>query len=156
MPEARIPYAQARANARAWVDSYRPVGKLHPAMCRHCHATEWQGEWHWDAPVPDLAPVTCPACERLRDGVPAHTVELTGDLPRHWNDVRRLLGEVERTVVAAWPLERLFPVRVLDDRVVVATTGMRIARHLVATLVRRYRHGVQLRFGEDATIVRWG
>mgnify|MGYP000609069235 CR=1 FL=1 len=75
--------------------------------------------------MPDLAPVTCPACERLRDGVPAHTIELTGDLPRHWNDVRRLLGEVERTVVAAWPLERLFPVRVLDDRVVVATTGMR-------------------------------
>lgn len=148
-------YARARAAARDFVDVYRQRAKGYPAFCRACGATEWQGRWRWDGPVPDLAPVICPACERIRDGVPAHALELTGDLPRWWNEVKGMIRNVERAEVKEHPLERVMRVDVQDDRVVVTTTGLHIARRIVASLVRRFRHGIKLQFGDDVTRVEW-
>jgi uncharacterized radical SAM superfamily Fe-S cluster-containing enzyme len=53
------------------------------------------------------------------------------------------------------PLERIMKVEVGDDRVRVATTGVHIARRLVAALVRRFRHGVRLSFDDSCTTVDW-
>ena len=150
-----LPYAAARIAARRWVDSYQPRGKLHPAVCTQCRAAEWQGQWRWNVELPDLAPVLCPACERTRDGAAAHTIELTGAMPPHWNTVRTLLGQVERDTIRDAPMERLMPFQVLDDRVVVRTTGKQIARRAVAALVRRWRHGLRLTFGADTTTIEW-
>ncbi|MBX3464377.1 MAG: ATPase [Planctomycetes bacterium] len=150
-----LAFARARRAARDWVDPYRPVGKLYPAVCQKCGATEWQGRWRWDDPLPDLPRVTCPACERIRDGVPAHVLELTGALPPWWNEVRGLIGNVERAEVVEHPLERVMRVEVRDDRVLVPTTGMHIARRLVAAIVRRFRRQVRLQFGEQSTTIDW-
>lgn len=146
---------RARRAHQDWSDSYRPQGKLYPAVCRQCGATEWQGRWRWDEPLPDLPRVLCPACERIRDGVPAHVIELTGALPPWWNEVRGMIGTVERGEVAEHPLERILKVEVGDDRVQVATTGLHIARRLVAAFVRRFRHGVRLSFRDGCTTVEW-
>lgn len=148
-------YARARHAARHWVDSYRPHGKLYPAICRCCGATEWHGRWRWDGDIPDLPPVVCPACERIRDGVAAHTLELTGALPRWWNEVKAMIAHVERAEVHDHPLERVMRIDIRDDRVVVPTTGVHIARRIVASLVRRWRHALRLRFGETSTQIEW-
>lgn len=148
-------HARARRAAREWVDPYQPQGKLHPAVCVACGATEWQGRWRWDPAPPDLARVLCPACERLRDRQPAHVIELTGALPRWWEEVRGMIGNVERLEVAEHPLERVMAIDVRDDRVLVPTTGMHVARRIVAALVRRFRRGVRLQFGESSTTVEW-
>lgn len=150
-----LAHARARRAARDWSDPYRPIGKLYPAVCRQCGAAEWQGRWRWDEPLPDLPRVMCPACERIRDGNPAHVLELTGALPRWWNEVRGLIGNVERSEVLEHPLERVMRIEILDDRVLVPTTGMHIARRLAAALVRRFRHGVRLSFGDGRTAIEW-
>lgn len=154
-PSHGIAYAQARAAARGFVDSYRARAKQYPSMCIRCHAMEWQGRWRWDEPVPDLAPVVCPACERIRDRDPAHMVVLCGDLPRHWSEVKELIDRVGRVEVAANPLERVMDLEEQADRVLVPTTGVHLARQLVAAIVRRFRHGVRLRFGTRATTIEW-
>lgn len=148
-------YAQARQAARRWVDRYQPQGQLYPARCRSCGATEWQGRWRWDDEIGDLPPVTCPACERVRDGAPAHRLFLTGALPKHWHEVRALLAAVERDEVQADPLQRLMRITVGDDRVEVPTTSVHIARQLVARLIRRFRHRLKVVFEEERTTLEW-
>lgn len=150
-----LAYAKARRAAREWVDIYRPVGKLYPAVCRDCNATEWKGRWSWDAPLPDLPRVLCPACERIRDGAAAHVLELTGRCRGWWDEVRGLIGNVERAEREQHPLERVMTVQVEAGRVLVPTTGMHIARRIAAAIVRRFRHDVRLTFGERFTRIEW-
>lgn len=155
-PSSRsISYARARRAARTWVDPYHPSGKPYPAVCPNCHATEWQGRWRWDDPAPDLAPVLCPACERIRDGVAAHVLELRGNLQPWWNEVRGMIGNVERAEVQEHPMERVMKLQVGDDHVIVPTTGLHVARRIVAALVRRFRRRVRLSFGEQTTTIEW-
>jgi len=148
-------FARARHAARCWVDSYRPVGKLHPAVCRRCGASEWHGQWRWGAAPPDLAPVTCPACARVRDGVPAHVVELRGRLAPWWAEVRGMVANVAAVEAAEHPMERVMGVEVLDDRVLVPTTGQHVARRIVAAIVKRFRRDVRLRFDDAVTSIEW-
>lgn len=154
-PHQSVSYARARAAARAFVDDYRPTGKLHPAVCTGCGASEWQGRWYWDEPPPDLAPVLCPACSRVRDGAPAHVLTLTGALAPHWQEVQGLLTAVERAVVREQPMERLMPLEFGGDWVQVPTTGMHVARQVTAALIRRFRHGIRLTFSEHGTMLEW-
>lgn len=150
-----LAYARARRAAHDWSDPYLPHGKLYPAVCRQCGASEWHGRWRWGDAPPDLPRVLCPACERIRDGRPAHVIELRGALAPHWNEVRGMIANVERSEVLEHPLERVMKVRVDDDRVLVPTTGMHVARRVVAALVRRFRRQLRLTFGEANTTVEW-
>jgi hypothetical protein len=148
-------YARARAAARDFVDAYRLRAKTYPSICTHCGATEWRGRWRWDEPVPDLAPVLCPACERIRDGVPAHVLELTGALPRWWDEVKGMMRNIEHQEERDHPLERVMSVDIGDDRVVVSTTGLHVARRIVASFVRRWRHALRLSFADGRTTIEW-
>lgn len=154
-PSRAVAFARARRAAQNWSDPYRPQGKPYPAVCKQCGATEWQGRWRWDEPLPDLPRVLCPACERSRDGVAAHVIELTGALPPWWNEVRGMIANVERAEVLEHPMERVMKLQILDDRVVVPTTGVHIARRVVAALVRRFRRQLRLTFGETSTTIEW-
>lgn len=148
-------YARARRAAREWIDAYRPLGQPYPAVCRSCGATEWRGEWRWGGPVPGLPPVLCPACARQRDGVAAHVLALRGDFAPHWDELRHLVADVERVVIRSQPLERVMNVEIGEHEVLVPTTGVNVARQLAAAIVRRWRHGVRLTFGERTTTVTW-
>ena len=150
-----IAFARARHAAKNWVDSYLPRGKLHPAVCTQCHATHWQGRWRWDPPPPDLVPVLCPACQRSRDGVAAHVIELSGALPPSWNEVRGIVGNVERAETQQHPMERVMKIELRDDKVLVPVTGMHMARRIVAAIARRWRHHVRLTFTDAVTRVEW-
>lgn len=150
-----IAAARARRAAKNWVDSYRPIGKIQPAICTQCRATHWDGRWRWDDTQPNLVPVVCPACERTRAGVAAHVLVLCGALPPHWNEVKGMIGNVERTEILEHPMERVMGIEVGDDNVLVSTTGMHIARRLVAAIVRRFRTHVRLQFAEKSTRIDW-
>lgn len=150
-----LAYAHARRTARNWVDRYRPQGKLYPAVCRACGAAESHGRWTWGPAPADLPRVLCPACERLRDGTAAHELVLCGDLRRWWPEVRGLLHHVEHAETAKHPLERVMAIVDAADGVHVTTTGMHMARRLVAALVRRFRRGVRVTFEEQRTTLEW-
>jgi hypothetical protein len=150
-----IAFARARRAAQHWVDDYAPRGKLYPAVCTHCGVAEWRGHWRWGEVPPDLAPVVCPACERIRDGAAAHVLKLVGDLPRWWGEVHGMIRNVAHAETREHPLERVMAIDVRDDCVLVPTTGMHMARRLAAAIVRRFRHHVRLTFAEKGTTIEW-
>jgi hypothetical protein len=138
-------------------DRFAPqgAGKIGAAACPCCGAVAAHGRWSWAQPVAGMAAVVCPACVRIRERAAAHVLELTGDLRRCWNEVKGIIANVERAELEDHPLERVMSLEVRDDRVFVPTTGLHVARRIAAAIVRRWRHGVQLRFTEPCTRIEW-
>ncbi|MCA3009200.1 MAG: hypothetical protein INH34_12570 [Phycisphaerales bacterium] len=130
-------------------------GKISDAACPGCGAVAAHGRWSWGRATAGMAVVVCPACVRIRERAAAHVLELTGDLGRCWNEVKGIIANVERAEVEDHPLERVMPFEVRDDRVFVPTTGLHVARRIAAAIVRRWRHGVQLRFTDPCTRIEW-
>ena len=53
-------------------DPYRSRGKWkEPTTCPECNAIFTHGHWQWGAAVPGAEQHLCPACQRIRDRVPA-------------------------------------------------------------------------------------
>jgi hypothetical protein len=147
--------AKARRAAREWTDEFRPVGKQQPAVCTECKAAHSEGRWRWQAPGAGAVAVTCPACHRARHRIAAHVIELGGALPPWWNEVRGMIGNVERAEVSDHPMERVLAIDMRDDRVLVSTTGLHIARRLVAAFLRRFRQQIRLTFADLKTMIDW-
>lgn len=79
-----------------------------PSTCPDCQATYHDGRWTWDEPAPGAASHRCPACERIRDGVPAGELTLSGAfLAEHADEVMRLVSRTEEHIRQEHPLERL-------------------------------------------------
>lgn len=152
----RIAHQKARRDSLEHPDPYRDHGKhVGKLACTQCHVVYEAGRWHW-ADVPAAAvPTLCPACRRVRDRYAAHVLKLD-NVPR--NEQREVLGvlhdvaEVERE---EHPLERLMLVRHDGNSIEAATTGVHIARRLLANVLRRYRQRVQVRHGNEITQIRW-
>lgn len=145
---------RAHHQAHDWTDAYR-FDKQHPACCTRCHATHRQGRWSWSKPQPDMKPAVCPACKRIEHGIAAHVVEFLGGYAGSWNEIRGMIGNVEKQELAEHPMERVMRIDVRSDRVQVPTTGLHVARRIVAALVRRFRHDVKVQFADCVTRVEW-
>jgi hypothetical protein len=79
-----------------------------PSTCPDCQATYHDGRWTWEAPAPGAASHRCPACERIRDGVPAGELTLSGAfLAGHADEVMRLVTNTGEHISQEHPLERL-------------------------------------------------
>lgn len=79
-----------------------------PSTCPDCQASFHDGRWTWDPPIPDAASHRCPACERIRDQVPAGELTLSGAfLSLHAEEVMRLVNNTELRIRSEHPLERL-------------------------------------------------
>lgn len=62
-----------------------------PAECPECGAVILQGRWQWGTVAAGAAAVLCPACRRIRDGVPAGIVTLSGSaVQTHADEMIRL------------------------------------------------------------------
>ncbi|MFQ6537889.1 MULTISPECIES: BCAM0308 family protein [Aphanothece] len=79
-----------------------------PSSCPDCQATFQQGRWSWEAPPAGAGSHRCPACERIRDRVPAGELSLEGSfLAAHAEEVMRLVNNTEQRIRQEHPLERL-------------------------------------------------
>ena len=93
-------------------DPYKAKGKLRePSVCRQCKAVYHKGRWTWD-PVPsDSHDIVCPACERIRDGVPSGMLLLTGEfVAQHRDQILGLARNEEARVKAEHPLARIIKI----------------------------------------------
>ena len=62
-------------------------------MCRDCGVVFRDGRWQWSPELPTgAADALCPACQRIRDQVPAGFLTLSGDfLQPHREEIMHLL-----------------------------------------------------------------
>ena len=137
-------------------DPYQAKAKYkEPAACEDCGAMLKRGRWQW-ATAPAGTPTTrCPACQRIRDKLPAGEITLGGAfLAAHRDELLHLVrheGERERSEHA---LHRIMEIREERDRIVVTTTDIHLPRRIGRALKTAYQGELELSYGEDEYSVR--
>jgi hypothetical protein len=93
-------------------DPYRPDAKFpEPAVCPDCQASYHQGRWTWEPAAGEATPHRCPACARIRDGLPAGLLSLSGAfMAGHCEEIMRLVNNTEARIRSERPLERLIAI----------------------------------------------
>ena len=117
------------------------------SLCKKCHNfflnNRWEndpglyrrlrdeGEIHW---------ILCPSCRKAQEGYAEGVLTLRGNyLWNHEQEIRRLLKNEEDRCFGRNPLERVVSVLREQDRLVLETTGQKLAEHLGKALQRAHQ-----------------
>ncbi len=132
---------QTRGRIEAWManlpdDPYalraKPAG---PAICEDCGAVFRHGRWTWSRVPAGAGDALCPACRRIREKVPAGTLELSGGfLVAHFDEILQLVRNVEKRERAAHPLKRILDFVRNGDTATLTVTEPHLARAIGTAL----------------------
>jgi hypothetical protein len=131
-----------RMDAERVSDPYRSRGKWkEPTTCPECSAVFHHGHWQWGAAAADAEQHLCPACQRIRDRVPAAQLTLSGPFfAEHRDEILRLVRHTEARARAEHPLERLIDMHDEAGQTVATFTEAHLA-HGVGEALRHAYHG---------------
>jgi len=137
-------------------DAYRSDRKLpEPARCRDCGASYRRGRWTWKAAGEGARPVRCPACQRVREGLPAGYISLSGEYQRaHRAEILRRVRRCEADEKHTHPLQRIMTVSGAGGDLVVTTTDSHLARRLGEALVKSFKGNAEYRYGKEDNLLR--
>ena len=109
-------------------DPYRARGKWpEPTTCPECGAIFHDGRWQWREAVQEAEQHLCPACQRMRDRVPAGELTLSGAFfTDHRQEILNLIHNAETEVRAEHPLERIMDIEEGEDRTVITFVKLNI------------------------------
>lgn len=134
-------------------DPYLRQRNAGPAHCPSCGATCQAGRWSWQAmPTNSHAAdaVTCPACRRIADDMPAGTLTLNGDfIGAHQDEILNLIRNTEAREKSQHALERIMECRVEGNTMVVTTTGMHLANRIGHALDAAYKGFTEYRYSDN-------
>jgi hypothetical protein len=138
-------------------DSYKPrVKYAEPTVCPECKAVYHEGHWQWlslpASPVWEL----CPACQRIRDGMPAGYVNLTGSfLNEHRQEIRSLVNNIGEREKSLRPLNRIIEmVDTNEGTLLVKTTDAHLARAIGEALRHAYQGELKVLHAPDENLAR--
>jgi len=137
-------------------DPYQEAGKYaEPAHCGACGALFHRGRWQWGQALPGGSTVTCPACRRIADKLPAGFVTLEGAFVEAHRDelVHLARNEAERER-GEHPMHRIMDVDAGAVRVVVTTTDIHSPQRIGEALKSAYDGELDVHYGEDEYTVR--
>lgn len=142
-------------------DPYLKQRHTGPAQCPVCSATCHAGRWSWQ-PLQSNGrtpgQVTCPACRRIADDMPAGTLTLTGDfVGPHQDEILNLIRNTETKEKGQHALERIMACRVDGNTMVVTTTGVHLANRIGHALSAAYKGCTEYRYsdGDVHLAVNW-
>ena len=143
-------------------DSYRRQKKpAEPSFCPDCGAVFHSGRWQWRERAEAAGEVRCPACQRIRDRLPAGFVTIGGEFfSTHRDEILGLLDHHARKAMAEHPLARIIKIESAadgDDGIVLTTTDIHLARDLGEALYAAYRGALDFLYndGENLLRVHW-
>lgn len=124
------------------------------AICPQCDAVYQAGNWTWKHPentvIHDAQTVTCPACRRIEDNMPAGTLTLSGSfLLKHRNEIINLIKNTEKKEKAEHALERIIGLTDSAAALIVTTTGIHLANRLGHALEAAFKGNSDYRYGDD-------
>lgn len=128
-----------------------------PTVCPECHAVFEKGRWQWSSERPDDAQeIMCPACERIRDDMPAGILTLSGAfLDGHRDEIVRLIHNKEQAETADHPMKRIMA---LEDgpegELVVKFTDLHLPRGVGDAVRRAYEGELDIQYTKASNLVR--
>jgi len=138
-------------------DPYMPRGKLEePTVCTGCGVLFADGRWQWPPEPPEGAhEVLCPACQRIRDGVPAGFLTLSGDFAhQHREEIMGLVSNKVEDQKGQHPMKRLMGVKDEEGDIVLPFTDRHLPRGIGKALESAYEGEFEIHYTEEAGIVR--
>jgi len=123
--------------------------------CPSCGLVFRGGAWRKDGAGANAATSTCPACQRVRDKMPAGTVTLSGSfLTAHNEEVLNLARRAAEREGETHPLHRIMQIEEDDDGYVITTTDIHLPRLIGQSLQKAYSGDLDIAYGDEAYSVR--
>ncbi len=123
--------------------------------CSQCGLVFRGGAWRSGKAEPAGASSTCPACQRIRDRLPAGTVTLSGRfLAQHRAEALNLARRAAEREGKSHPLHRIMQIEQEDDGIVITTTDIHLPRLIGQSMQKAYSGELKITYGEAAYSVR--
>ena len=137
-------------------DPYQAAGKYtEPTRCATCGAVFHRGRWQWAGAPQDSHMALCPACQRIRDKLPAGELTLEGAFVHaHRAELVRLVRNEAEHEGKEHPVHRIMQLDEGADRVLVSTTDIHLPQRIGEALKRAYDGELQVHYGHDEYSVR--
>lgn len=137
-------------------DPYRTRGKWpEPTACPGCGAIFHHGRWQWGPAPGGAAQHLCPACQRVRDRVPAGQLTLSGEFFRaHREEIMHLVRNAEAKARAEHPLERLMDIREEAGETVVTFTDAHLVHGIGEALRHAYQGSLDAHYTDEGDLLR--
>lgn len=128
-----------------------------PTVCPECGVGFKDGRWQWlTQPPPNPHEELCPACQRIRDRVPAGILTLGGDfLQAHREELLNLIHNKVDAEKAQRPMKRLMDIEDQDDGdMVLSFTDTHLPRGVGEAIQRAYEGDLDIHYTEEAGLIR--
>lgn len=128
------------------------------AICSKSNAIYTNGRWTWKTTEQATTKKICPACRRISDNYPAGYIEIKGSFFQlHSNDILNLINNVGRLEKIERPLKRIISIIGAENKTVITTVGIHIARRIGEALSRSYQGNFIFQYadGEKSSRVFW-
>lgn len=126
-----------------------------PAACPQCGVVYHAGRWQ-RLPRPASAhEQLCPACHRIRDNLPAGIITLSGAFAAaHGAEILNLVHNEETREASEHPLQRIMAVIREDDKTVITTTDVHLARRIGDAVASAFGGKLAFRYSPDEYLIR--
>ena len=137
-------------------DAYQSKKKLPEATrCPECTAVYHHGRWTWETARAGAHEETCPACQRIRDKLPAGYVKLTGEFfLAHRHEILRLARHLEAQEKTEHPLQRIMASETIADGVLITTTDTHLARGIGEAIHGAYKGELSYHYNKEENLLR--
>ncbi len=123
--------------------------------CAECGLVFKNGAWRRNDAAAGAVTASCPACQRIRDRMPAGTVTLSGAfLSGHREEILNLARRAAEREGETHPLHRIMQTDETGEDIVITTTDIHLPRLIGQSLQKAYKGDLKIDYGADAYSVR--
>jgi NMD protein affecting ribosome stability and mRNA decay len=126
-----------------------------PTVCSVCGLVFMKGRWQSVDEIPSgAASAVCPACQRIRDKVPAGLLTLSGRFfDGHRDEIMHLVDNTVASQRTEHPLKRIMATEDSDEGTVISFTDTHLPHAVGAAVENAYKGELKVQFNEGAGIV---
>lgn len=137
-------------------DPYLEREKLsEPSVCSDCGAVYHEGRWQWIAPPANALQARCAACRRIHEKMPAGYVSIEGQFARdHREELLSLARHLETREKTEHPLQRIMSIEDQDDKLMITTTDIHLARGIGEALQHAYKGELDFHYNKAEYLLR--
>ena len=137
-------------------DPYHSKLKIkEPNACPECGAVFLHGRWSWQEAPAGAHTKLCPACQRIKDRVPAAFLTLSGEyLPAHRDEIEHLIHNYEKRERSEHPLKRIMGSEESEEGLVFSFTDAHLARGIGEALQHAYDGELDYQYTKEDIMLR--